>query len=188
MRNGFLLFGKGMLLVILFFAMTKISVDIISIMDTRHAEKGDILHPYFRVVIFDASDESFALVSLSEAAECSNNGNCYLIPTKRYGKIETGEINYSAYDLLEKTETRAVIQTTSNDEDNTFWYTYTIDNNNIITPIKTKMLYFGYMFPAIGIAVVLTLLFSRFGFALLANLPSLKERIRNRWKWNCGKD
>jgi hypothetical protein len=170
MKNALRLLGKGIFQVILFVAVFWLSIHAISIIDARYAEKGDALHPNFRVAIFNASDGSFRLASPSKAAECGNNGDCSLMPTQKHGWVKTGEFSHAAYEVLEKNQTYSIIQTTSGDDDNTLWYTYSIDSNNTVTPIKTKMFYFGYMGAAMIMTVIFVLLFNRFGFALLAKL------------------
>ncbi|MDR2129253.1 MAG: hypothetical protein LBP52_09355 [Burkholderiaceae bacterium] len=180
-KNGLLLLGKflakGVFLVVLFFAVTTMMIHIISVIDTRYAKRGNTLHPYFRVAVFDASDGTFKLAFLPEAKECSKNGACYLIPEKDHGRVDGENGKYSAYELLEKNETRVILQTISNDDENTFWYIYSVDNNNGIVPVKTKMLYFGYVFPAMGMALLFVGLFGVYGFALLAKLFNLRKRV-----------
>ncbi|MDR2128361.1 MAG: hypothetical protein LBP52_04770 [Burkholderiaceae bacterium] len=168
--------GKIALKLFLFFVAVWVFMRIISIMDTRHMENGDKPHPGYMVAIFNVSDDSFSLGSLSQAAECSSRGDCYLIPRQKHGEVEIGEYSNLAYDLLEKTEHRSLIQTTVSDGDNTYWYTYSIDNNNVIAPIKTKMMHYAYMMLAIGMAIVCFLLFDRFGPALMAKLFGLLKR------------
>jgi hypothetical protein len=155
-----LLMRNKLVLLVLFIPAWIASIHIVSIIDTDHIKKGE--QPprsgLFRVALFNTSDDSFVLVSFKEAGECSHKGSCYLLPGKEHGRVETGEFGYWAYDVVEKTETHLVIQTTANDDDNTIWSTYSTDDNNAITPMKMKMFYFGYMFPAAGMALIFIVL------------------------------
>ncbi|MDR3056253.1 MAG: hypothetical protein LBU53_12775 [Zoogloeaceae bacterium] len=180
----YLLMNSAPVLFILFCAAFYVSVDRVSILDTRYAEKGDELHPLFVVALFKKTDDSFTLVSLSEVAKYKNMEDYYLIPKKEHERVNGRlESDYLAYDVLEKTENYSIIQTTNADDDNTVWSTYSIDSNHVITPVKTKMRYFGYM----GVAMLMA-----FGFTLLVKLSSfiihyfVRKKYPAKLPWQSG--
>jgi hypothetical protein len=123
MKNFLVSFGK----LLVFFAIT---IPIARILP-------DYEKPFF--ALFNTSDESFALAHRSDVAKCRNNDDCYLMPKQEHGKKKGAhEGDYSAYDVIEKTENYSVVQTTFKDGYYTAWTTYSIDNNNEITSITSR--------------------------------------------------
>lgn len=99
----YLLMRSNLVLFILFFAAAYASINIISMLDARYAEKGDELHLRFAIAIFSPADDSFTLVPRSQAEKCSNPGECYLIPKKEHARVNGQlESDYLAYEVLER--------------------------------------------------------------------------------------
>jgi len=146
---------------------------VIAKLDERVVAKGDELHSHFRVVATPGEKgKPFQSIKLSELSGVkSRNGEISFIIPKKSGTLDTGGSNIS-YNVIAEDGPELLIEVveTYHDGDNTIWSRYKATHSNI-TPISSKMFYFGYMFSAIPYA---------FGIALILYIigQMLKRRIK----------
>lgn len=131
---------------------------VMSKMDAREIQKGDALHPLFKVVVRDGTakdlNEIEALMAhLKEAGDNIKTGtptepNLFLLPEPS-GRFES-ESSLFTYSVLEDTGDEQLIELIEEykDGDNTIWSRYKARRASII-PMSSRMYYFGYMFMAI---------------------------------------
>ncbi|CAB5103766.1 hypothetical protein D3OALGA1CA_4718 [Olavius algarvensis associated proteobacterium Delta 3] len=131
---------------------------VISKIDAREVEKGEELHHQFKAVVGDGiAMGMYELESLiyqvNEVEDFtiddnSYKGNLFLVP-ETSGGFET-ESSIYRYQVIEDTGDEQLIELREEykDGDNTIWSRYRARRTSI-TPLSTKMYYFGYMFNAI---------------------------------------
>ena len=161
-----ILMRNNMVLFLFFFIALFVSTKVISLIDTRYVEKGESLHPGFMVAVFNQPGGSFSLFTLSKINRTQNDNNYHFLPGQQHDSYETPEGVTSSYDVIEANDNEQIIQTMHKDDDNTVWSTYSVNQNNVISPIKSRMLYFGYVFTSIPIAFVFILVIYLLSFLI----------------------
>ena len=149
----YLLMRSNLVLLALFAMVYFLSLKIIPIIDTRHVENGDRIHPGFMVAIYNTQDGTFDLVDISDHYKYIADNNYRLLPSKEHEIMET-QAGYSSYTLIEKNNDIPIIQTSYKDSDRETLSTYSVHKNKVISPIKSRIYGFDYMFSAIGIAFI----------------------------------
>jgi predicted Zn finger-like uncharacterized protein len=129
---------------------------VISQIDARKVEKGEELHPLFKVVAGSRAigmDEVESIISgIKEAddniqSDSSSMPNLFLL-SEPSGRFES-ESSIFTYTVVEDSGDEQLIELREDykDGDNTIWSGYKAQRTSI-TPLSTRMLYFGYMFMA----------------------------------------
>jgi len=152
---------------------------IVAEMDARKASAGEPLHDRFQIVketgnpadpfsthALDGLEEQNEYMALLKEHEeltgrkLSRPGASYLI-SQASGSFEDGASSFS-FHVIEETNAWQVIELRESyrDGDNTIWSRYRATESTI-TPISSRMFYFGYLFAAFPYAI---------GFALLLPL------------------
>jgi len=124
---------------------------IVAAVDARDASEGDEMHSTFSVVA-PSSDEAFTVLDWTDVKRGKELVASYLMP-RPYAEKETRDSHYS-YEVLEESDARQVIEVIEKykDGDNTIWSRYEATQTSV-TPISSRMFYFGYAFAAIPYAL-----------------------------------
>ncbi len=130
---------------------------VISEIDARDAQKGEELHHLFKVVARDGTvmglEELASLKHLVKEdqdqmhVDSSAQPNLFLV-SKPNGRFETESSRFK-YRVIEDSGDEQLIELIEEykDGDNTIWSRYKAQRTSI-TPLSTRMYYFGYMFNA----------------------------------------
>lgn len=134
-------------------------------LDAREVEKGESVHPLFSFIVESReSSEPILAVKLSELpnfkqkmANMGATDNYSFVMSRPDGRITLNN-SIISYQVIEETTSEQVIEVIEHyqDGDNTIWSRYKATQSGV-TPISSRMFYFGYMFGAFPYA---------FGFAL----------------------
>jgi hypothetical protein len=138
---------------------------LIAKLDARDVEKGEPVHPLFSFVIEPGKKgEPFMAVQLSElinfkkqmASSIATGSTSFLM--SKSGERITSTRSQISYQVIEETSSGQLIEVIEayQDGDNTIWSRYKATQSSI-TPISSKMFYFGYMFAAFPYAFGLAL-------------------------------
>ncbi|MDH5612406.1 MAG: hypothetical protein OEY66_08130 [Gammaproteobacteria bacterium] len=150
---------------------------IIKKLDDRYVSKGDKVHSFFIVVAEPGElNNPFQVIGLSQLETLTNNaGSLSFMMSKPSGKIETESISYS-YEILSDTVSEQIIEVIEDqkDGDRTSWSRYRATQDKI-TPISSRMIYFGYMFNAFPYAFGIALALYFFGRTLSTKI-SLSDK------------
>ena len=145
-------------------------IQVIAHLDVREVARGDQVHPTFSIVV-EPGDRvgPFRSVPLSEFPRLRETGKAYsLLMSKRSGRIDVNEYTHVSYRVLEDQSSVQVIEVEDKDDDRTVWSRYRATPTDV-TPLASRMFYFGYMFGALPYA---------FGAALL--LYGIGRLLRRR--------
>ena len=129
---------------------------IVAKLDARDVSRGDSVHHDFSMVMESADgDEPFQVVSLDDM---SPRDEVLILPDTKdqvsflmsdpSGQLDYGSSDFS-YRVIEETDAGQVIEVVEiyHDGDNTIWSRYEATRSSV-TPISSRMFYFGYMFAA----------------------------------------
>ena len=129
---------------------------IVAKLDARDVSRGDSVHHDFSMVMASADGgEPFQVVSLDDM---SPRDEVLILPDTKdqvsflmsdpSGQLDYGSSGFS-YRVIEETDAGQVIEVveTYHDGDNTIWSRYEATRSSV-TPISSRMFYFGYMFAA----------------------------------------
>jgi len=154
-------------------------IHLVAKIDERSVDDGDQVHSLFKVVYETESvDQSFGVVRLRNLADRQNQfasgepkGTMSFLMSEPRGKVDVGGSSIS-YEVLESFAGKQVIEVVDayHDGDNTIWSRYEAGNSSI-SPISSRMFYFGYMFTAFLYA---------FGFALILHLVG--DRLGRKYR------
>jgi hypothetical protein len=154
-------------------------IALIAKLDARDVEKGESVHRLFSFVIeLGKKGEPFIAVPLNkltnfkeQMASSIATGSTSFLMSKPNGRITSTKSQIS-YQVIEETSSGQLIEVIEayQDGDNTIWSRYKATQSTI-TPISSKMFYFGYMFTAFPYA---------FGFALFVYGIGRFIKHRNR--------
>jgi hypothetical protein len=139
-------------------------------LDARDAASGDTMHSQFSVVIESATgEEPFGAVHLRALERLEDYSGNYLL-SRPNGSFETEDSEYT-FEVLEETDAGQVIEVVEayKDGDNTIWSRYRATGSSL-TPISSRMMYFGYGFAAFPYA---------FGFAFVLYMIGRVIAFRN---------
>ena len=145
-------------------------IHVIAHMDARDVARGDQVHSIFSIVV-EPGDKGapFRSVPLSEFPRLREIGNAYsLLMSKPSGRIDVNEYTHVSYRVLENQSSVQVIEVEDKDDDRTVWSRYRTTATDV-TPLASRMFYFGYIFGALPYA---------FGAALL--LYGIGRLLRRR--------
>jgi len=139
---------------------------LIAKLDARDVDSGETVHPLFSFVVEPGDNgEQFLAAHLSElpnfkgmVASSGATGTHSFLISSPTGRITSNNSQIS-YKVTEATTSGQIIEVieTYLDGDNTIWSRYKASQSTI-TPISSRMFYFGYMFGAFPYAI---------GFALI---------------------
>jgi hypothetical protein len=135
-------------------------------MDSRDVSSGDTVHSKFSLVVkSEGSDEPFNVVRLHDLTRYEETRGSsdepyvrsFLMP-KLSGHLDSDTSSFS-YEVIEETSDSQVIEVVEayHDGDNTIWSRYEATRTSV-TPISSRMFYFGYMFAALPYAIGIGLL------------------------------
>lgn len=144
---------------------------IVAAVDARTASDGDDMHSTFSAVAPSSeSDVPFVVLDWADVKRGKELAGSYLMP-RPYAEIET-RVSYYSYEVLEESQAGQIIEVIEKykDGDNTIWSRYQATQTSI-TPISSRMFYFGYAFVAMPYA---------FGFAFVLYLAGRVLAYRNR--------
>jgi hypothetical protein len=140
-------------------------IHLIAKLDARDVKKGDSVHRLSSFVVEPGQNgEPFMAVPLSELinfkekmASSLATGKTSFLLSRPNAQITSNESRFS-YKVIEESPSGQLIEVIEAylDGDNTIWSRYKATQSSI-TPISSKMFYFGYMFEALPYA---------FGFSL----------------------
>ncbi len=154
---------------------------VISKIDAREVEKGEELHPLFKVVVGDGTaigreELQSMLHQIKEDedhmyADSSSKPNYFLV-SKPSGSFEN-ESSIFKYQVIEDSGEEQLIELIEEykDGDNTIRSRYRAQRTSI-TPLSTRMYYFGYMFTSIPFVLGGTLCLFIIGRLLLFTLSA----------------
>ena len=134
---------------------------IVAKLDERAVNRGDSIHSRFSMVIESGrSDEPFRQIKLEdlprheEILSFSDSGDTpsFLLSVPS-GQFDSDSSSIT-YQVIEETSSGQIIEVVESDHDgdNTIWSRYEATHSTI-TPIGSRMFYFGYMFSAIPYAL-----------------------------------
>ncbi len=139
--------------------------NIIAKLDSRDVSKGESVHSQFSIVMASGGNEdSFLVTRLSDFLRHGellqsdrSSSSSFLMPNA--GGQQRSDTSDFSYEVLEETTSGQMIEVveTSHDGDNTIWSRYKADHSTI-TPVSSRMFYFGYMFTAFPYALAFSLL------------------------------
>lgn len=166
-RIGIIVLGSGWFFLVSCTAGLFVGTRIVAQIDARDVSRGDTVHSKFSLVITsEGSDEPFSVVTLSDLTRyeerAGDSGEPFtdsFLMHDSNGHRDLGTSSFS-YEVIEETANGQIIEVveTYHDGDNTIWSRYEATRSSI-TPISSRMFYFGYMFAAfpyaIGFAVLL---------------------------------
>jgi hypothetical protein len=144
---------------------------IVSLVDARDAISGETMHSHFSVLAWSQEDDSpYRVMDLSEAVRGKEMAGTFLMPQSA-GSFDTRDSNYS-YTVIEERGAGQIIEVVEayKDGDNTIWSRYEATRTTV-TPISSRMFYFGYAFAAMPYAI---------GFAFFLYLVGRVLAYRNR--------
>ena len=144
---------------------------IVSLVDARDASSGETMHSKFSVLVWSQENDSpYRVMDLSEAVRGKEMAGTHLMPQSA-GSFDTRDSNYS-YTVIEEGEAGQIIEVVEayKDGDNTIWSRYEATRTTV-TPISSRMFYFGYAFAAMPYAI---------GFAFFLYLVGLVLAHWNR--------
>ena len=178
-RIGIIVLGSGWFFLVSCTAGLFIGTRVVAQMDARDVSRGETVHSKFSLVInSEKSDEPFSVVSLYDLTryeEMSGNidepyTDSFLMP-KLSGHRDSDTSSFS-YEVIEETRYGQIIEVVESyhDGDNTIWSRYEATQSSV-TPISSRMFYFGYMFAAFPYAI---------GFGVL--LYAIGRFLRNRYQ------
>lgn len=146
-------------------------IHVIAHLDAREVGRGDRVHPIFSMVVEPGDKgEPFRSVPLSDFQRCREAGKAYsLLMSKPSGRIEVNDYTYVSYRVLENQSSVQVIEVEDYDSDRTVWSRYRATSTDV-TPLASRMFYFGYMFGALPYAFGTALLLYGFGRLLRKRL------------------
>ena len=161
-----------------------VGTQIITELDARDESKGESVHSHFSIVQDSGgSGESFSVTRLNEFRRYEEqlqsdrtSSNSFLM-SKPSGQHRSDTSDFS-YEVLEETASGQIIEVveTYHDGDNTIWSRYKASHSTI-TPISSRMFYFGYMYSAFPYA--LTFSFFLYGAGRFFKRRRHKSTIRN---------
>ena len=135
------------------------SLPIAAWLDSRNVERGDKVHSLFSAVAELKKDrERIITLGLSQIKEVEKlQEPVSFLMSKPNGSFIIDQSEWT-YKVLEDKGDQQVIEVIERylDGDNTIWIRYRAIENNIF-PLKSRMFYFGYMFNAIFIGFVLSI-------------------------------
>lgn len=129
-------------------------IHVIAYLDAREVARGDRVHPAFSVVVEPGEKgQPFRSVSLSDLPRLRQSGGAYsLLMSKASGRIDVNDYTYLSYRVLDNQGSAQVIEVEDKDDDRTVWSRYRATGTDI-TPLASRMFYFGYMFGALPYAL-----------------------------------
>jgi hypothetical protein len=139
-------------------------------LDARDAASGETMHSQFSAVIESTSgDAPFVAVHLRDIERSGSTSGNYLL-SRSSGEFETKDSEYT-FEVLEETGAGQIIEVVEayKDGDNTIWSRYEATSSSL-TPISSRMMYFGYGFAAFPYA---------FGFAFVLYMVGRVIAFRN---------
>jgi hypothetical protein len=148
--------------------MTSLSagVQIAAALDARDVTEGDSLHSQFSMVMESGNnDEPFHVVDLyglrriEKSLQYSDTADAVsFLMSKPSGQLDWGTSSFS-YQVIEETDSEQLIEVVEayHDGDNTIWSRYKATRSTI-TPVSSRMFYFGYMFAAFPFALAFAFL------------------------------
>ncbi len=146
--------------------------------DTRNVSKGDSVHSLFKVVVETGEDgKPLRVVRLDELSGpkermtlAKSSGNISFLMSNPNGNFDASSSSIS-YQVTENSKNEQVIEVVESyhDGDNIIWSRYKATQSTI-SPISSRMFYFGQMFSAFPYA---------FGFALI--LYTLGRFLQRRY-------
>jgi len=138
---------------------------IVALVDARDASSGETMHSQFSVLVWsEENDSPYRVTDLSDAVRGKEMAGTFLMPQSA-GSFDTRDSDYS-YTVIEDVEVVEAYK----DGDNTIWSRYEATRTTV-TPISSRMFYFGYAFAAMPYAI---------GFAFFLYLFGRVLGYRNR--------
>jgi hypothetical protein len=136
-------------------------VRVVSAIDARHVSEGESVHSRFSYVVeTNGEGEPFYvgdLHSLAQHEEMQEDldmvDSVNFLMSRPSGRLDGDDSRFS-YRVIEHGESEQIIEVVEAfyDGDNTIWSRYKATRTSI-TPISTRMMYFGYLFSAFPVAL-----------------------------------
>lgn len=176
--------GSGWFFLVSCTAGLVVGTQIVGMVDARDASAGDTMHSQFSVVIeVTRSDEPFIAVDLGDTYSADVPYDYYLL-SRSSGSFEARDSDYS-FEVLEDTGSGQIIEVVEayKDGDNTIWSRYEATRSGI-TPISSRMFYFGYAFAAMPYAFGFAFALYFAGRILAYRNPELTKSVRKKAQKN----
>ena len=148
--------GSGWFIPVSFMSGLFLGTYALSYWDARNVQKGDTVHSVFGVAVVPGKDNKpFRLISLSEIPKLRQGNATYsfLMP-KPYDHINVNNYASVSYKVIEEKASEQLIEVIDKSDDNTIWSRYRATKTDV-TPISSRMFYFGYMFTSLPFALAL---------------------------------
>ena len=135
-------------------------IHVIAHLDAREVARGDKVHPAFSIVAEPGEKgQPFRSVSLSDLPRFRESGGAYsLLMSKPSNRINVNGYTHLSYRVIENQGSAQVIEVQDTNDSRTVWSRYRATHADV-TPLASRMFYFGYVFGALpyafGIALVL---------------------------------
>jgi hypothetical protein len=151
-----------------------VGTEIVAKLDERDVQKGDTVHSLFKVAAEPGEEgKSFRVLQmdqvqsyLTEGEKASTEAPLTFRMSHPAGTIDLAGSTFT-YRVLEDSDQTQLIELVEKykDGDNTIWSRYRA-TNTMVTPVSSRMFYFGYMFKALPYAFGAALLLYGTGRAL----------------------
>jgi hypothetical protein len=168
-RTAIVLLSSGWFFLASCTAGTFVGMQVVANLDARDAASGDTMHSVFSVVVESTGEEPFAAVRVRDREGFGEFSGDHRL-SQPSGRFETKYSNFR-FEVLEDTGAAQVVEVvqSAKDGDNTIFSRYEATASSI-TPISSRMMYFGYGFAAMPLG---------FGFAFVLYLVGRVIAFRN---------
>ena len=152
---------------------------VVSWLDSRNVERGETVHSTFSVVAeLKSNREEIYVLGQSQIKQPEKllQEPVSFLMSKPNGSFIIDQSEWT-YKVLEDKGDQQVIEVIERylDGDNTIWSRYRATENNIF-PLKSRMFYFGYMFNAIFIGFVFSIVICILGKFLKRHSEKLQDQ------------
>jgi hypothetical protein len=151
-----LIIGSQLFIPISCIGLGAVGTNYIAEHDARYVAKGDKLHSLFRVAVAPATEYPFELIPLSLMPDKQKSDIAYSFLMPKPNDF-IGDNTYKiTYTVIENRGDEQLIETTHQTDDNKVWSRY-LARKADITPISSRMFYFGYALSGIAYALPISI-------------------------------
>ena len=149
-------------------------VRIVEALDARDVARGDQVHPITLVAEPGSNGQAFRVVRLYEVPKIREKGEAHFLMSRPSGRIDVSQNTFVSYRVLLDLGSEQVIEVQDQNDDRTIWGTYRAARTDV-TPMKSRMVYFGYIFTTFPYAFGTALALYGIGRYLRRRLNGAKE-------------
>ena len=126
---------------------------VVAYLDQRDVSRGDEVHSIFTMVAEPGPNKQpFRAVRLHELQQRRDEGEVHFLMSQPSGRIDVNAYTSLSYRVVRNLGSEQVIEVEDKTDDRTLWSTYRATSNDV-TPLSSRMVYFGYMFTAFPFAI-----------------------------------